>query len=127
MSEKQFEDDGVEYNNNYNYALLDTHYEFDGKRIIEWNKHSDNAEYTNLERIVEILNIKQMRLESLMKHREEIGKLFDRIDEQQAIIDMQELRLQQLEELLELSENLNKSYREKLIDMNLKMMRNGSL
>jgi hypothetical protein len=39
---------------------------------------------------------------------------------QQATIDMQELRLQQLEELLELSENLNKSYREKLIDMNLK-------
>lgn len=35
---------------------------------------------------------------------------------------MQELRLQQLEELLELSENLNKSYREKLIDMNLKMV-----
>lgn len=86
MSEKQFEDDGVEYNNNYNYALLDTHYEFDGKRIIEWNKHSDNAEYTNLERIAEILNIKQMRLESLMKHREEVGKLFDRIDEQQATI-----------------------------------------
>lgn len=44
------------------------------------------------------------------------------IDEQQATIDMQELRLQQLEELLELSENLNKSYREKLIDMNLKMV-----
>lgn len=42
------------------------------------------------------------------------------IDEQQATIDLQELRLQQLEELLELSENLNKSYREKLIDMNLK-------
>ena len=86
MSEKRFEDDGVEYNNNYNYALLDTYYEFDGKRIIEWNKHSSNAEYTNLERIAEILNIKQMRLESLMKHREEVGKLFDRIEEQQAII-----------------------------------------
>ena len=38
------------------------------------------------------------------------------IDEQQATIDMQELRLQQLEEILELSENLNKSYREKLIE-----------
>ena len=47
-----------------------------------------------------------------------------KLNEQQAIIDMQELRLQQLEELLELSENLNKSYREKLIDMNLKMVRN---
>ena len=44
------------------------------------------------------------------------------IDEQQATIEKQELRLQQLEELLELSENLNKSYREKLIDMNLKMV-----
>lgn len=122
MSEKRFEDDGVEYNN-YNYALLDTYYEFDGKRIIEWNKHSSNAEYTDFERITEILNIKQMRLESLMKHREEIGKLFDRIDEQQTTIEKQELRLQQLEELLELSENLNKSYREKLIDMNLKSLR----
>lgn len=35
----------------------------------------------------DVLNIKQMRLESLMKHREEIGKLFDRIDEQQATIN----------------------------------------
>jgi len=86
MNEKRFEDDGVEYNNNYNYALLDTYYEFDGKMIIEWNKHSDNVEYTDFGRITEILNIKQMRLESLMKHREEIGKLFDRIDEQQSTI-----------------------------------------
>lgn len=46
----------------------------------------------------------------------------NKLNEQQATLDMQELRLQQLEELLELSENLNKSYREKLIDMNLKMM-----
>ena len=46
----------------------------------------------------------------------------NKLNEQQATIDMQELRLQQLEELLELSENLNKSYREKLIDMNLKMV-----
>ena len=45
-----------------------------------------------------------------------------KLNEQQAIIDKQELRLQRLEELLELSENLNKSYREKLIDMNLKMV-----
>ena len=87
MSEQRFEDDGVEYNN-YNYALLDTYYEFDGKRIIEWNKHSDNVEYTDFERITEILNIKQMRLESLMKHREEIGKLFDRIDELKKDIDI---------------------------------------
>ena len=80
MSEKRFEDDGVEHINNYNYTLLDTYYEFDGKKIIEWNKHSSNVEYTDLERITEILNIKQMRLESLMKHREEIGKLFKRSD-----------------------------------------------
>lgn len=88
MNEKRFEDDGVEYNNNYNHALLDTYYEFDGKMIIEWNKHSDNVEYTDFERITEILNIKQMRLESLMKHREEIGKLFDRIDELKKDIDI---------------------------------------
>lgn len=87
MSEKQFEDDGVEYINNYNYELLDTHYESDGKKIIEWNKHSSNAEYTDFERIAEILNIKQMRLESLMKHREEIGKLLDKIDKQQFTIE----------------------------------------
>jgi hypothetical protein len=47
-------------------------------------------------------------------------KVRDKLNEQQATIDKQELRLQHLEELLELSENLNKSYREKLIDMNLK-------
>lgn len=51
-------------------------------------------------------------------------EVVDKLNEQQATIDKQELRLQHLEELLELSENLNKSYREKLIDMNLKMMRN---
>ena len=45
-----------------------------------------------------------------------------RLNEQQATIDKQRLRLQQLEELLELSENLNKRHREKLIDMNLKMV-----
>ena len=50
------------------------------------------------------------------------GEVVDLLNEQQATIDKQELRLQQLEELLELSENLNKSYREKLIDMNLKMV-----
>jgi len=44
------------------------------------------------------------------------------LNEQQDTLDKQELRLQHLEELLELSENLNKSYREKLIDMNLKMV-----
>ena len=49
-------------------------------------------------------------------------EIVDLLNEQQAIIDKQELRLQCIEELLELSENLNKSYREKLIDMNLKMV-----
>ena len=124
MNEKRFEKDCDENVCSFDYSTLDTYYEYNvsNEEIIEWNKHSSNAQYRNLKHIAEILNIKQMRLESLMKHREEIGKLFDRIDEQQAIIDMQELRLQQLEELLELSENLNKSYREKLIDMNLKMM-----
>ena len=100
MSEKRFEDDGVEYNNNYNYALLDTYYEVDGKMIIEWNKHSSNAEYTDFERIAEILNIKQMRLESLMKHREEIGKLFDRIDDQQATINEQKEAIEYLKTVI---------------------------
>lgn len=100
MNEKRFEDDGVEYINNYNYELLDTHYEFDGKRIIEWNKHSSNAEYTDFERIAEILNIKQMRLESLMEHREEIGKLLNRIDEQQDTIQKQSERIRELESTL---------------------------
>lgn len=124
MSEKRFEKDRDENVCSFDYSTLNTYYEYNvsNEEIIEWNKHSSNAQYRNLKHIAEILNIKQMRLESLMKHREEIGKLFDRIDEQQAIIDKQELRLQRLEELLELSENLNKSYREKLIDMNLKMV-----
>ena len=97
---KQFEDDGVEYINNYNYELLDTHYESDGERIIEWNKYSSNVEYTDFERIAEILNIKQMRLESLMKHREEIGKLLNRIDEQQTTIQKQSERIKELENIL---------------------------
>ena len=54
--------------------------------------------------------------------RRNMTKQLEKIGEQQATIDKQELRLQQLEEILELSENLNKKYREKLIDMNLKMM-----
>lgn len=55
-------------------------------------------------------------------NRKSFDELVDWLNEQQAIIDKQELRLQHLEELLELSENINKSYREKLIDMNLKMV-----
>ena len=51
-----------------------------------------------------------------------LEEVCEKLNEQQATIDKQELRLQHLEELLELSENLNKSYREKLIDMNLKMV-----
>lgn len=54
--------------------------------------------------------------------QEYFDEIVDLVNEQQATIDKQELRLQQLEELLELSEDLNKSYREKLIDMNLKMV-----
>lgn len=55
-------------------------------------------------------------------NRKSFDELVDLLNEQQDTIDKQELRLQHLEELLELSENLNKSYREKLIDMNLKMV-----
>lgn len=101
MIEKRFEKDCDENVCSFDYSTLDTYYEFDDERIIEWNKHSDNAQYTDLERITEILNIKQMRLESLMKHREEIGKLLDRIEEQQVIID----RLQRYNDVLH-DENL---------------------
>lgn len=116
MSEKRFEDDGVEHINNYNYTLLDTYYEFDGKKIIEWNKHSDNAQYTDLERITEILNIKQMRLESLMKHREEIGKLFDRIDEQQATISQLKQENRELLDQIQEFERIPKSIREQWVE-----------
>ena len=63
---------------------------------------------------------------SILRDGKEMSEreVVDKLNEQQATIEKQELRLQCLEELLELSENLNKSYREKLIDMNLKMMRN---
>ena len=88
MSEKRFEKDCDENVCSFDYSTLDTYYEYNvsNEEIIEWNKHSSNAQYRNLKHIAEILNIKQMRLESLMKHCEEIGKLFDRIDEQQATI-----------------------------------------
>lgn len=88
MSEERFEKDCDENVCSFDYSTLDTYYEYNvsNEEIIEWNKHSSNAQYRNLKHIAEILNIKQMRLESLMKHREEVGKLFDRIDEQQATI-----------------------------------------
>ena len=88
MSEKRFEKDCDENVCSFDYSTMDTYYEYNvsNEEIIEWNKHSSNAEYTDFERIAEILNIKQMRLESLMKHREEVGKLFDKIDEQQDTI-----------------------------------------
>ena len=68
MSEKRFEEDEVgSYDNEYNYSLLDTYYEFKSDRIIEWNKHSDNVEYFDLESLIDILNLKEMRLESCQK------------------------------------------------------------
>lgn len=68
MSEKRFEEDKVEsYDNEYNYSLLDTYYEFENDRIIEWNKHKSNAEYFDLENLVNVLNVKEMRLESCQK------------------------------------------------------------
>lgn len=74
------------------------------KRFERWNDHS--------------CKVKDNQEDTVLNWEDVVNKL----NEQQAIIDKQELRLQQLEELLELSENLNKSYREKLIDMNLKMV-----
>ena len=104
MSEERFEKDCDENVCSFDYSTLDTYYEYNdsNEEIIEWNKHSSNAQYRNLKHIAEILNIKQMRLESLMKHREEIGKLFDRIDEQQATI----------ERLEEENDNCKNDYRE---------------
>ena len=100
MSEERFEKDCDENVCSFDYSTLDTYYEYNvsNEEIIEWNKHSSNAQYRNLKHIAEILNIKQMRLESLMKHREEIGKLFDRIDEQQATINKQKKRINELEQ-----------------------------
>lgn len=105
MSEKRFEKDCDENVCSFDYSTLDTYYEYNvsNEEIIEWNKHSSNAQYRNLKHIAEILNIKQMRLESLMKHREEIGKLLDRIDEQQVIID----RLQRYNDVLHKDNLLN--------------------
>lgn len=103
MSEKRFEKDCDENVCSFDYSTLDTYYEYNvsNEEIIEWNKHSSNAQYRNLKHIAEILNIKQMRLESLMKHREEIGKLLDRIEEQQVSID----RLQRYNDVIH-NENL---------------------
>lgn len=75
------------------------------KRFERWNDHS--------------CKVKDNQEDTFLNWEDVVNKL----NEQQDNIDKQELRLQHLEELLELSENLNKSYREKLIDMNLKMMR----
>lgn len=103
MNEKRFEKDFDENVCSFDYSTLDTYYEYNvsNEEIIEWNKHSSNAQYRNLKHIAEILNIKQMQLESLMEHREEIGKLLDRIEEQQVIID----RLQRYNDVLH-DENL---------------------
>lgn len=80
MSEKRFEE-GFEHSN-YDYTLLNTHYEARENKIIEWNKHSSNAEYFNndLEGIAELLNIKQMKLEGVEKYDVRIGELFDKIE-----------------------------------------------
>ena len=74
------------------------------KRFERWNDHS--------------CKVKDNQEDTFLNWEDVVNKL----NEQQDNIDKQELRLQCLEELLELSENLNKSYREKLIDMNLKMV-----
>lgn len=103
MSEQRFEEDCDDNVCSFDYSTMDTYYEYNvsNEEIIEWNKHSSNAQYRNLKHIAEILNIKQMRLESLMKHREEIGKLLDRIEEQQVSID----RLQRYNDVIH-NENL---------------------
>ena len=77
------------------------------KRFERWNDHS--------------CKVKDNQEDTFLNWEDVVNKL----NEQQDNIDKQELRLQHLEELLELSENLNKSYREKLIDMNLKILKEG--
>lgn len=97
----------------------------------------DNNKKLSPNEIVDKLNGQQATISALKEENEVLleewserqqyfkkveDEYHERVMEQQATIDKQELRLQQLEELLELSENLNKSYREKLIDINLKMV-----
>ena len=74
-------EDGFEHNN-YDYTLLNTYYEARENKIIEWNKHSSNAEYFNndLEGIAELLNIKQMKLEGIANYDMKVGGLLDKIE-----------------------------------------------
>lgn len=104
MNDEKFED-GFEHNN-YDYTLLDTHYESRENKIIEWNKHSSNAEYFNndLKGIAELLNIKQMKLESVEKYDVRIGELFDKIESLEKENEQLRQELQGMNELL-------KSYR----------------
>ena len=98
--------------------------------ILDRNKQEEKLDIArrNMTKQLEKISEQQATISQLQdlcgKSDGENAKLRIENKEQQATIEKQELRLQQLEEILELSENLNKSYREKLIDMNLKMMRN---
>ena len=76
MSEKRFEEEKIE-NCEYDYSLLDTYYECRDDKIIEWNKHSSNAEYDNFESITRILNIKERRLESCQKGKLRMSDLIN--------------------------------------------------
>lgn len=122
MCEKRFElrqnSDGAWWlfnNENDSCLMISKNFASLSDICIVLNQLSDSNEALILDR--------NRQEEKLDIAREKLSKQLEKIDEQQSTIDKQELRLQQLEELLELSENLNKSYREKLIDMNLKMMR----
>ena len=66
MFEEDCNDCGV---NQYDYSKLNTRYEvvIERNEIIEWNKDSDNAQYRDLERIVDLLNFKEMNLENCRK------------------------------------------------------------
>lgn len=70
MSEKQFENDGEKVCS-FDYTLLDTYYEARDYGIIEFNKRFDNIQYHNFQRIAELLNIKQMKLESCQKRKKQ--------------------------------------------------------
>ena len=52
----------------FDYTTLDTYYELVNGEIVEINKHADIATLKELQRVVEVLNIKQKHIE----HNDEV-------------------------------------------------------
>jgi len=59
----------------FDYTLLNTHYEAKEDMIIEWNKDADNAQYTDFKQLEKRLNYIQMNWED---SRERIFKLSEK-------------------------------------------------